>query len=178
MSTLLSIDPGDEESALTFLDVETRRPLWVKKLPNAEALAILCGLGPAEPGALMLETTHVAIEMIASYGMVVGAEIFDTCVWIGRFAQALEDWRQITPVLVFRREVKLHHCMDPRAKDTNVTHALVDRFAKGQTNMGKGTKAKPGWFFGFAKDIWQAYALGVLEADRLKNSHDNVRSAS
>jgi hypothetical protein len=61
----------------------------------------------------------------------------------------------------------MHHCHVSSAKDSNITQALIDRFAMGRPNRGKGTKAEPGWFYGFRKDIWQAYALGVLEADKL-----------
>lgn len=32
-------------------------------------------------------------------------------------------------------------------------------------NRGKGTKTAPGWFHGFAADVWQAYALGVYAID-------------
>jgi hypothetical protein len=52
-----------------------------------------------------------------------------------------------------------------RAKDSNIRQSLVDRFAPGERNYGKGTKAKPGFFYGFAADAWQAYALGVTYLD-------------
>ena len=31
-----------------------------------------------------------------------------------------------------------------------------------------GTKAEPGWFYGFRADVWQAYALAVYVADTSK----------
>jgi hypothetical protein len=53
--------------------------------------------------------------------------------------------------LVYRRDVKLHHCHSAKAKDANITQALIDRFAPGVPNRGKGTKAEPGWFYGFKR---------------------------
>ena len=61
--------------------------------------------------------------------------------------------------------MKIHHCGSVKAKDANITQALVDRFASGVPNHGKGSKASPGWFYGFKADIWQAYALAVYTAD-------------
>jgi hypothetical protein len=88
-------------------------------------------------------------------------------VWIGRFIER-HDHRVNEDAdcrLVYRRDVKLHHCQSAKAKDANITQALIDRFAYGQPNRGKGTKSEPGWFHGFAADIWQAYALAVFSAD-------------
>ena len=69
---------------------------------------------------------ELAIEMVASYGMPVGREVFETCVWIGRFVQS---WRAPELVkLIYRKDVKLHLCGDSRAKDSNIRQALIDRF--------------------------------------------------
>lgn len=154
--TVLAIDPGCFDSAYTLIDPDCR-PSAFAKLPNRELLDLL---GESE----MHQAGQVVVEMIASYGMAVGAEVFETCVWIGRFCERLES-HGATPVLVKRNPVKLHHCHSPKAKDSNITQALVDRFAEGQTNSGKGTKAAPGWFYGFAKDVWAAYALAVYASD-------------
>ena len=109
---------------------------------------------------------HVSIEMIKSYGMPVGATVFETCVWIGRYLELLLDLF-VDVDLVYRGDVKLHHCHSSKAKDSNISQALVDRFAPDVRNRGKGTVADPGWFYGFKADIWQAYALAVYTADEL-----------
>jgi len=161
---ILAIDPGNTESAYALIHANTRRPIHAAKLPN-EHLRI--GL---QRNALGQAAEHVAIEMIASYGMSVGADVFETCVWIGRFAESSRLRTGHEPDLVKRHPIKLHHCHSSKAKDSNIIQALVDRFAPGEPNRGKGTKANPGWFHGFAADMWQAYALAVYVADQLEAS--------
>lgn len=155
---LLAIDPGNIESAYVVVDTADLRPIAFGKVANDVLIKQL------DPG----DFDHAVIEMIASYGMAVGAEVFDTCVWIGRYRQMLIDCGLATPTLVKRQAVRMHLCHNGRlAKDGNVRQALVDRFASGEKNSGKGTKAEPGWFHGFAADVWAAYALAVYTADTM-----------
>lgn len=159
MSTLLAIDPGNTESGWVLIDATTCRPLEFGKTPNAELLDLIeWRLG---------EAGTVVIEMVASYGMAVGADVFETCVWIGRYVEAVRRYRfdRAEPRLVKRLPVKVHHCHSAKANDANIRQALVDRFAPGVSNHGKGTKAKRGWFYGFSADVWQAYALAVYAVD-------------
>lgn len=162
---VLAIDPGNTESGYALIDADTRRPLEVGKVPNGDLLRSCYGYSPGE---LADVPDRVAIEMVASYGMAVGKEVFETCVWIGRFQEAMDSLGHRRIDLVYRRDVKVHHCQSAKAKDANITQALIDRFTPGQSNRGKGTKADPGWFHGFRADIWQAYALAVLIADRIE----------
>lgn len=157
-STLIGIDPGNKESAYVVVDTLCR-PLRFGKVSNSALRTIL--RHELEPDDL----PAVGIEMVASYGMAVGAEVFDTCVEAGRFIE-IATWNGATVQRVFRREVKLHHCHSAKAKDANITQALIDRFAPNVRNKGKGTKAEPAWFYGFHSDIWQAYALAVHLVDR------------
>lgn len=156
--SVLAIDPGPAESAYAWIQVGDCFPIKAAKLPNEELLRYV--------GSPYLPADHVAIEMVASYGMSVGREVFETCVWTGRFQQAALDPAGVE--LVYRLDVKKHHCHTGRdVTDANITQALIDRFAPGQPNRGKGTKTVPGWFYGFRADIWQAYALAVVIADRV-----------
>lgn len=152
---LLAIDPGNKESGVVLIDSGSYRPLDCGKLPNSAVESYLAITG---------EFDEVVIEMVASYGMPVGATIFDTCVAIGRFERIL-DSRQIDHGRLFRRQVKHNLCGRISSKDKDVVSALTARFAPGEANMGKGTKSMPGWFYGFKSDIWQAYALGVTCLD-------------
>ena len=148
---ILSIDPGNIYTAYVLIDSETYKPLRFGKISNEEFINLLKGMD-------CNDTTDVVIEMIASYGMPVGKEVFDTCVWIGRYCESVSGGAE----LMFRKEVKMNLCNSTRAKDGNIIQALKDRFGD------KGTKANPGWFYGFKADCWQAYALGVTFIDNSK----------
>jgi hypothetical protein len=152
--TILAIDPGTEQSG------------WCVLLAGR---VIESGVAPND---LLLEKVgnsradQLALEMIASYGMAVGREVFETCVWIGRFMQV---WRKPEDVrLVYRRDVKLHLCGSPKAKDANIRQALLDMFPR--TGGGKtpqiGTKAQPGPLYGVSSHAWAALAVAVTAADR------------
>lgn len=154
--SIMAIDPGDVESAYVIIDGDAR-PTEFGKIANHLLLERIRGYYGL-----------VVIEMIASYGMPVGETVFETCVWIGRFSQVHAEECGEPATRIKRLSVKLHHCHDSRAKDANVTRALVDRFAPGQANYGKGSKIDPGWFYGFAADVWQAYALAVYAHDLLR----------
>ena len=78
----------------------------------------------------------VIIEMIASYGMAVGKEVFDTCVWIGRFKQISES-QDIEVEYIYRKDEKMNICHSMKAKDSNIRQALIDRFGE------VGTKRNP-----------------------------------
>lgn len=105
---------------------------------------------------------YLAIEMIACYGMPVGAEVFETCVWIGRF---MERWafrlEEATIFRIPRGDIKVHLCRSVRAKDANVRQALIDRFG------APGTKKNPGVLYGVKSHCWAALACGVVAHDRL-----------
>ena len=156
MNSIIAIDPGSEESAFVLMDRRTCHAEEFGKVPNEELRDYL--------RKIRHKTADMAIEMIASYGMPVGREVFDTCVWIGRF---LEAWESLggTAALVYRKDEKMQICGSPRANDATIRQALIDRYAYNVPNKGKGTKSDPGWFYGFKADIWQAYAVGVTYLD-------------
>ena len=163
MNTILAIDPGNTHSAYVSIDAKTCRPLAHGKEPNDDLLERLYRES--------IFYDRISIEMIGHYGtgMPAGKTVFDTCVWIGRFIEAVgaDPAHGQHATLVLRPTVKAHLCGSAKAKDPNVRQALIDRFAPGQPNHGKGTKAAPGWFHGFRADVWQAYALAVYVADSI-----------
>ena len=149
---ILAIDPGNIESAYCVIEKETYKPIAFGKVKNHNIIDLI---------NKDYECNDLIIEMIASYGMAVGKEVFDTCVWIGRFIETAlvcnKDYEYI-----YRKEVKMNLCNTMRAKDSNIRQALIDRFGV------VGTKNNKGWFYGFKADIWSAYAVGVTYLDKLK----------
>lgn len=158
---ILAIDPANIESGYVLLDMDLK-PIEKGKVKNEMLLEDIRMDNFWDNSKD--EKDYIAIEMIASYGMPVGREVFETCVWIGRFIQAIGNG--IEPVLIYRQEEKLNLCGNKRAKDTNIRQALIDRFAKHDFKNGKGTKKNQDWFYGFKADMWAAYAVAVTFYDK------------
>lgn len=144
---ILAIDPGNELSA--FVMFERERLHHFGKITNDDLLTIV------QHDAYDV----MAVEMIASYGMAVGREVFDTCVWIGRYIQASRTAHE----RIYRRDVKLHLCGQVRAKDANIRQALLDRYGGKDRAIGK--KKTPGPLYGLKADIWAALAVAVTYSD-------------
>lgn len=152
---VLAIDPGNEQSAWVLL--EDGKPIAFNIELNYTLLSRLMH-GNVEGN--LRNADHLAVEMIASYGMAVGREVFETCIWVGRFVQA---WCG-PHTLVYRREVKMHLCGNNAAKDANIRAALIDRFGPGK-DKAIGKKATPGPLFGVSADVWSALAVAVTWSD-------------
>ncbi|TKR55445.1 hypothetical protein D7I39_10975 [Allopusillimonas ginsengisoli] len=151
---ILAIDPGTEQSGWCAFDGEHVNASGV--MPNAELLIYL------QRQHFGINGYRLAIEMVASYGMPVGREVFETVRWIGRFQQAWHSPDEVT--LVYRKDIKLQLCGSIKAKDANIRQALLDMFPR--TGGGKtpqiGIKAKPGPLYGVSSHAWAALAVAVV----------------
>jgi hypothetical protein len=155
--TIFAIDPGPETSGYVLWDgkrveralndVPNER-LRHEELPNDLALV---GAG----------NVVMAIEQVACYGRPVGAMVFETVWWSGRFA---DWWEAVTGEPALRltfREVAEYHChAASRVKEPHVRQALLDRFGK------PGTKKAPGPLYGVTGHAWSALALALAAEDR------------
>ena len=146
---VLGLDPGPEQTAFVWFDGSRVGLNGI--VSNEEMLALLA--------QTQTHGANIWCEDIASYGMAVGASVFGTCIWIGRYWQRCADHASFNRV--FRRDVKLHLCNSPRAKDGNVRVALIDRIGP------QGTKRQPGPTYGIKSHVWAALAVAVYGHDKL-----------
>ncbi len=162
MTEVLALDPGPAQTGWVLFDGVRVVDCGVDT--NAAVLAMLL-LG--KRSTVAGEAAHLAIEMIASYGMPVGREVFETCVWIGRFVQAWRDPEAVR--LVYRKDVKMHLCGSPRAKDPNVRAALLDLFpgTGGGATPQIGTKHAPGPLYGVSTHVWPALGVAIVATHQL-----------
>lgn len=148
---VLALDPGPEQTGWALYDGRTVLDSGVTG--NEDVLRDLDMI--VFPGATWQFADLLAIEMIASYGMPVGREVFETCVWIGRFIQAAP----LRHRLIYRKDVKMHLCGSQRAKESNIRQALIDKLG------APGTKAKPGATYGVKSHAWSALAVAVTAVE-------------
>jgi hypothetical protein len=157
MNGILAIDPGPTKSAYVLLDKGCAADFAI--LPN-ETLLERLQYSASDNWFCPVQQTLV-IEGIACYGMPVGVETFNTCIWIGRFIEAWgAEWR-----ILYRPDVKLHLCKSVRAKDSNVWQALVDRFGPGK-DKAVGKKSAPGPLYGITSHMRSALAVAVTYHDQ------------
>jgi hypothetical protein len=155
---VFAIDPGYEESG------------WVTYAAGKRLLD-QCGMDANETllslirsfKAFVSKDVQVVIEMVESFGMPVGKEVFHTVLWIGRFIEAWNaapgpQTRQ--PVLLTRRQVKLEICHSARATDANIRQAIVDVFGP-TAEKAIGVKKAPGPLYALKGHAWQALALAI-----------------
>ena len=143
---IVALDPGSEQTAYVVWD-GTLKYFGIES--NKDILGRLEYYAYQSSGY-----ERLIIEMIGHYGkgMPAGKDVFDTCVWIGRFMQAFGADRTET---VLRATIKAHVCGSAKAKDANVRQALIDRFG-GPASIRKG-----GALYGVSKHTWAALAVAV-----------------
>lgn len=150
---ILAIDPGTTASAWVVWD---GHDIFAHgKDPNERVLSMI--LRHDINGSWV---AACVIEMVASFGMPVGAEVFETVYWIGRFAQAFDSSTPLQCIpsavtRITRNEIKNHLCHSSRAKDANIRQAIIDRLGP------PGTKKTPGGTYGISGDVWSALAVAL-----------------
>jgi hypothetical protein len=149
MISCVGIDPGTEQSAIVAW---TGTRIGLKLFASNEDIMKVLRQRRDNP---VINKWPLVIEMIHSQGMPVGAETFMTCVWIGRFMEAYDP----TLVQLVRRDhIKNQICGTPRANDSNVRQALLDRFGG---SKAIGLKKSPGPLYGISNHLWSALAAAI-----------------
>lgn len=147
---ILAIDPGPKQSGFVVFDN------GLIEFDTVDNETLLSRLKERSFGG----SEACAIEMIASYGMPVGEEVFETCVWIGRFVE-----RAGIPVYRFKRkDITLHVCNSPRATDSTIRCALIDKYGV------QGTKKSPGPTYGMKGHLWAALAVADYAIHKLNQT--------
>lgn len=153
--TVLAIDPGPVQSAYAII---RRKDLYVEDFGILENKKLI------DTMQYICQDVNIdiAVEMIASYGMAVGATVFETCVWIGRILQSLDPYG-LRSTRVYRKDVKMNLCGATKAKDANIRQAIIDRYS---ALYGDSCTKKNGMLYKVSKDVWAAIAVGLTAIDK------------
>ena len=132
----LAIDPGTTKSGWCYLVDD--QPMDYAWFDNEKIYALIKALA-----------CPVVIEDIEHLGMPVGRDVFQTIRWTGRFDYLAREVMQQPVTYITRSKVKLSLCGSPRANDSTIRQAIIDRYGGDQVAIG-GKKCKKckgkGWF--------------------------------
>ena len=108
--------------------------------------------------------------MVASYGMPVGKETFETVYWIGRFAEMAIGLSKGVYRYYKKTDINPSICFNSKANDSTIRRALLDMFPKtgGGSEPSIGTKKQQGPLYGFNSHMYPALAVALTHA--LKNN--------
>lgn len=147
--TIIGLDPGPTQSAYVVWDGHAIIDAYEDS--NEFVLERLASCGHAQ---------RLVIEKIESYGMAVGAEVFETCYWSGIFAHS---FGLAQTARLGRGAIKLHICGSKSANDSNVRQAILDRFGGKEVAFGK--KSAPGLLYGITGHRMSALAVALTYFD-------------
>ena len=158
LSKVLAIDPANKQTAYVLFDKNTWEIYDKDIIPNREFIEMI------EKGNF----DRVALEIIVNMG-VSGRTLFETAEYVGIYTY-ITNTLQKPLKRVRRTDVKKHFKVKRSTKnkkqpsaDSQIRSRLIERFGE------VGTKSKPGYFYGFKADIWQAFAVGVYAVDEENN---------
>ena len=161
MSHILAIDPGTKSSGVVLTELGTGPSICPPiihhdHMDNHDLIDNLrLPMFPVNDQDYILK--YVAIENMVSYNMRVGRETFETCMWIGRFIEAVLVSKPLTTILLIPRpSIKMLLCGSMRSKDADIRRSISELYG------GKGTKASPGPLFGIAQHKWSALAIAMF----------------
>ena len=153
---ILAIDPGPVTSGYVCYVTSTNEPHrildWADEIPNTE-LAQKIALIPYQG----FHADELAIEYIASYGMLLDDRTLRTQYYVGYFSALFQAYTQGRPVHCFYRKTILTAlCGSAKAKSTNLKSAICNLF-----DEPAPPKRPKGPLKGLTHHAWDALAVAL-----------------
>ena len=149
---ILAIDPGTEQSAWVQMVGAAIKDSAIEQ--NKDLLERMREWQQGPEWQTSRLGPSMLIEKVESYGMAVGADVFETVFWTGCFCEAWGHCERIP-----RKDVKMALCGSMKAKDANIRQAIIDRYGGKDKAIGK--KKTPGPLYGVKSHIWSALAIAI-----------------
>lgn len=141
--TVFAIDPGNFDTAFFILNGDKTINSFGKVANESFLAQLRIAVAVDESGGF---GTVFACEMVACYGMVAGASLFETALMIGRIREIVGPELRLVPRSSVKSTIKGRN-------DSEIRTKLIEQYGK------PGTKSAPGPTRGIVADMWAAFAL-------------------